>query len=484
VQSQQQVGRARTVSSSDAERIENEMHSVREVELAYASSNEEEEEEAELGNSARARGRSASFPSAGGAAVDQDDTRMTEVLPGSLVTGSGSGKVQSYWCLVKAKTRQHNSTKVSRRVVWFEAKQGSTFSVGRTQGCDLRLDDDRCASLNAVLEPVFTENSMGIMLNPKARMYQLVGMGTKKNVNDSIVSIGSVIKIGSVSLEVTDMCTSEGDDFVERFAVEISTSPNRAQVASNDSKVLSSEEGNNEAESEGSMENTVEETPSDDARTDVNGEQSTQEEDADAICYICWGGACTSPKSHPENEETKPRVNPLIRNPCGKCSGSSRFVHLDCLLTWIKSSGSGHCSICNGALPQHFSSPPPNIELKVVRHRRGQSWVGTRRFRLSFTEREYAVIGRDSDADVRLSDRSVGSIHARITFNRETRQFEVSDCASLGGTFLQVRDPMQLVPETATYLKIGRTLLSLRMTQRRGILLNMIQNPLASWTKR
>ena len=68
-------------------------------------------------------------------------------------------------------------------------------------------------------------------------------------------------------------------------------------------------------------------------------------------------------------------LNPMIRNPCGKCSGSSGSVHLQCLLQWIKSSGSGHCSICNGALPTHFSCATPNIELKVIRHRRGHSPV-------------------------------------------------------------------------------------------------------------
>jgi len=181
-----------------------------------------------------------------------------------------------------------------------------------------------------------------------------------------------------------------------------------------------------------------------------------------------------------QNNEDRHDPNPLIRNPCGKCSGSSRYVHLQCILTWIKSSGSGHCSICNGALPQHFSSPPPNIELKVVRHRRGHSWVGTRRFRLSFVDKSNAVIGRDADADVRLSDRSVCGLHARITFEKDEKRFVIQDCASVTGTYVQLIGQMELPPEEPTYVKIGRTTLSVRLTQRRTSLIRSILPTLGS----
>jgi hypothetical protein len=163
--------------------------------------------------------------------------------------------------------------------------------------------------------------------------------------------------------------------------------------------------------------------------------------------------------------------NPLIRNPCGKCSGSSKYVHLQCMLTWIKSSGSGHCSICNGPLPQHFSSPPPNLELKVVRHRRGQSWTGTRRFRMSFSDKPTALIGRDPDADVRLSDRSVCSSHALISFDKTKKQFFIQDHSSLTGTFVLLNGQMELPTDEPTYVKIGRTTLSLRVSSRRTSLI-------------
>jgi len=405
-----------------------------------------------------------------GQSASSPDPERTLSVPRGGVEGVGEDGTCP-WILVKAKTRQHNSTKIIRKVLWFEAKDGSTVKIGRGDSCEMKVEDDRCSKLNAVLE----SSNQAVIVNPVSRMYHLVGMGNKRQGGRTKIQIGSVVKVGSVSLEVTDMCTEETDDFAQRFAAEIKLDPVEKTTLerSNDSTG-----GSNE--SDGSEDNL-----GSGHETELELENSllvTGEDVDDDMCYICWGGVETT-NSDKEEMNTEASNNPLIQNPCGKCSGSSKYVHLNCLLTWIKSSGSGHCSICNGALPQHFSSPPPNIELKVVRHRRGQSWVGTRRYRLSFAERNYALIGRDSEADVRLGDRSVGSVHAKITYDKATSEFYLSDCSSLGGTFVQVKGTVPLVPDDPLYFKMGRTLLSMRMTHRKSTLLNMIQKPL-SWNKR
>lgn len=397
------------------------------------------------------------------------------------------------WCNIKAKTRLHNSHRVKTRMLWYEAKPESSFVVGRDPASDLRLDDDRCGWSNAKIEPYIDEStgkpSGGVTITPTHRMYQLVGMGGKKNMNETKLEIGTVIKVGSVSLEVTDMCTSESDDFVDRFAVELNSSRRKSSSRNLDEGSRKQSEGaessgSNEAESELSLEgvNLDEKNDDEEASEEVEDIGDNEVAEDERICFICWGGVDGAEVATSVGQEAD-EANPLINNPCGKCSGSSRYVHLHCLLSWIKSSGSGHCSVCNNALPQHFSSPPPNIEFKVVRHRRGQQWVGTRRFRLSFKERDVQIIGREMDADVKLSDRSVGTRHAKVVFDRETRTFLISDCSSLGGTYILVKNPLQLSPESATYLKIGRTLLLIRLTQRKGTMLNMLQNPW-SWTKR
>lgn len=448
------------------------------------------------------------------------------------------------YCYIKAKTRIHNSTKVVRRSTWYEAKHGSSSLIGRGDVCDLKLDDDRCALVNAKLAPSTGTIPPAVVLTPEARTYRLVGMGLKRHVDSNVITLGSVIKVGSVSLEVTGLCTDENDDFAERFGVEINTSygetgrrassssarnavesvsvieEGRATGAEETGGVVAvggtaaeeDEETRQERQLEASANGEVEDQNTDDdndggdtpstlvdgVKIEVSGgltddsvgsveerDEEEEEEEDEAMCYICWGGvdaeldvdedaavAAAAAVANADGSLPVKKKNPLIRNPCGKCSGSSQFVHLNCILTWIESSGSGHCSICNGPLPPHFSSPPPNIELKVVRHRRGHSWVGTRRYRISFSERKQATIGRESEADVRLGDRSVCGMHARITFDTDTRQFLLSDCGSLTGTYLQVRGPTELVPQVTTYLKIGRTLLSLRVTHKRNSILH------------
>ena len=413
------------------------------------------------------------------------------IVDTSKIRRSPEGSSPVLWCLIKSKTRQHNSWKEVKKSFWYEAREGKSFTIGRDSNCDLQLEDDRCSPLNAKIETRTTENGWGVFLNPYSRMYRLVGMQGKPSTQ-YVVSIGSVIKVGSISLEVTDMCTDETDDFAERFAVEIGSSSNgRNGSASSSSTSWESdkekeEEQPNVEDSSVMDSSNVEESDGKDNQSNQEPEKKQDVELSDeAMCYICWGGV------DEDNDEEKKKVknNPMIRNPCGTCSGCSQYVHLQCLLTWISKSGSGHCSICNGVLPSHFASPPPNIELKIVRHRRGHSWVGTRRFRLSFAESDRVYIGKDSSANVRLPDRSVSSFHACVQFKRDTKEFVVMDNHSLSGTFVQIANPLELRPISTsspsssssssgpTEFKIGRTSLSIKVSPRRSSLLNMIQLP-------
>lgn len=385
------------------------------------------------------------------------------------------------WVLVKVKTRMHNSNRLMKKNMWFEAKPNTSMTIGRSEQCDLVLDDDRCAVINA---RVVNANHL-ISLVAEARMYQLIGMGFKTKSTQVLLSVGMVIKVGSVSLEVTQMCTKEGDNFMQRFDAEL-TAPSSSSAAATPATAAALA---TIRARQLSKESAVTDQSEDDDRVHEDTASHTpipeDEEPAPAVCYICWGGP-EDPFSEEELNQVKGKgkahhhasgnqvvlkhePNPLIRNPCGKCSGSSRYVHLQCILTWIKSSGSGHCSICNGALPQHFSSPPPNIELKVVRHRRGHSWVGNRRFRLSFVDKPFVVIGRDAGCEVRLSDRSVCGEHAKVLFNREDKQFYIADCTSLTGTYVQLVGQLPLASDgDPTYVKIGRSTLSLRLSSKRN----------------
>lgn len=421
----------------------------------------------------------------GGGGVLQTSSRGAAAAGDSItMTGHPSNTTESFgdkpqlWCFVKTKTRLHNSNRVIKKNVWFEAKPNSILTIGRREDCDLHLDDDRCAALNARLMAMGGES---VMLVADARMYRMIGMGFKPKSTLVPLQVGSVIKVGSVSLEVTWLCTKEVDNLVERFESELRSSEFRTtkRIGGGDSSSPAKHLAGLAKDGTDSL-----------GGTDVSDDEEDVEEDNEpAVCYICWGGAddpaaqeeldairrrCekrSTAEKRAASSDGKQDPNPLIRNPCGKCSGSSRYVHLQCILTWIKTSGSGHCSICRGNLPQHFSSPPPNIELKVVRHRRGHSWVGTRRFRMSFVDKSSITIGRNADAEVRLPDRSVCGVHARITFDSEKKQFFIQDCASMTGTFVQLVGQMELPTDEATYVKVGRSTLSIRLSRRRQSLI-------------
>jgi hypothetical protein len=480
--------------------------------------------------------RTSTHGAATGTAAGGSDGSISQAT--HSIGGAGSLSVEeghNLWCIVKAKTRQHNSTRIITQKVWFEGKPNATLSIGRQENCDLRLEDDRCSPVNAKL--ISSPDGSMISLHAEGRMYRLIGIGNKTCNTTTVLTVGSVIKVGSVSLEVTALCTEQGENFMERFDSELravnaaaaaaaaataaatATANNTDSGARIKSGSTSTPRGNNNTTT------TIERNTASEAnngKSDINdggvgasegedsgGENSHDddggskiidnvEDDAPAeICYICWGGPddplapeelnAVRKKGERKSEVDKRLAesdghndkspNPLIRNPCGKCSGSSRYVHLQCILTWIKSSGSGHCSICNGALPPHFSSPPPNIELKVVRHRRGQSWHGSRRFRLSFVDKDRVVIGRESESDVKLNDRSVDPRHASIIFDREKKQFLIKDLESTQGTYIQLTGTMDLSETESTYLKIGRTTLTLKLTHKRN---SIIRNYLPS----
>jgi len=68
--------------------------------------------------------------------------------------------------------------------------------------------------------------------------------------------------------------------------------------------------------------------------------------------------------------------------------------------------------------------------------------------------------------------------HAQISFDKEKKQFFIQDHSSLTGTFVLLNGQLELPNDEATYVKIGRTTLSLRISPRRtslirGLLPNM-----------
>ena len=171
------------------------------------------------------------------------------------------------------------------------------------------------------------------------------------------------------------------------------------------------------------------------------------------------------------DNEAVDEVNPMIKSPCD-CVGATGHVHLKCLRRWVEESGSDRCSVCKSKLPARYVARPPYIELKVVRHRRGTAWTGSRRFRRSFCDRSRVTIGRSHKNDIVLNDTSVCANHCNLQFFVDPETGEESihciDSGSTSGTYVMLRYPLLLENTNQTiYLRTGRTCLSMRVTNQR-----------------
>lgn len=140
-------------------------------------------------------------------------------------------------------------------------------------------------------------------------------------------------------------------------------------------------------------------------------------------------------------------------------------VHRECLCRWIASKGSRVCSICKTKLPIDFAVEPPYVVLQVVRHMRGLHWTGEREYIITFSDRagEAVSVGSDSSCDLCLPDPSLSRLHCRIHF--EDGKFIVEDMQSSAGTFVRLTGKHTVAPGAVARFKLGRTMLSMRVTR-------------------
>ena len=104
------------------------------------------------------------------------------------------------------------------------------------------------------------------------------------------------------------------------------------------------------------------------------------------------------------------------------------------------------------------------IEIKVVRHKRGEQWQGVRRFRLSAARKQRFTIGSGPSSDVRLDDDSVAPTHAEVYVD-EAKDFFAKDLASPVGTYVLVDPSVELSQDEPTYLRFARTTLTARLVR-------------------
>ncbi|GMI07981.1 hypothetical protein TrLO_g91 [Triparma laevis f. longispina] len=272
------------------------------------------------------------------------------------------------------------------------------------------------------------------------------------------LGVGDVLRVGSVGLVVTELHDGEKLEALKDSTID-KLVRDTATIVDNDVN-NSSDLGLKEA------------------RSDDTG---TSEPISDRMCYMCF-------------DEEESEENPMI-SPCA-CTGDTQYVHLGCLRKWHKTGNESEvcavtsvmasCSVCktkyrssielpNGSNAQIFNSSlkPPYVSFLVVtRHEMARNLFNTR-FQLSFASvlksdgqnsTRDLHLGRSSTSDMMLDYRTVSAHHAVVKF--KNGKFLFNDASSSNGSYLYLRKPVELRLGTTTNLRLGRSLLSLKVTRK------------------
>jgi len=128
------------------------------------------------------------------------------------------------------------------------------------------------------------------------------------------------------------------------------------------------------------------------------------------------------------------------------------------------------------ALFKQNLKPPFVSFLVVTKHEMAKQLFNTR-FQLSFStvikrdglnSARDLIIGRSSSSDMVLNYRTVSARHGGIQL--KNGRFIFTDSGSSNGSYLYLRKPQELKPGVTTQLRLGRSFLSFKVTQRWGLL--------------
>ncbi|CAD8093378.1 unnamed protein product [Paramecium sonneborni] len=208
---------------------------------------------------------------------------------------------------------------------------------------------------------------------------------------------------------------------------------------------------------------------------------NTQEEDDkrsqsdEPCCRICYNDSQTN------------KDNPLID--CCKCQGSVKYIHIQCLQTWLANKLSPKttkfsvsfqwrqfdCEVCKAIIPSRIryqdrifetiiipKPDAPYITLEILSRERNKS-KGTHI--ISFAQKQYIKLGRGHDSDVRITDISVSRCHALIKFMNSG--FVIEDQQSKFGTLVLLKNPAQMSVDMNNNMaiQVGRSVVSFQVSK-------------------
>ena len=179
--------------------------------------------------------------------------------------------------------------------------------------------------------------------------------------------------------------------------------------------------------------------------------------------------------------------NPLI-NPCN-CTGSVRFIHINCLKKWltskvlIKSSSEDNvhiysfkafeCELCKSIIPERliFNNKiislidfnkifaPPFLICESIYQYNISNCSNYSEYQtifvISFSKKKNIRIGRANNSDLRLTDISVSRNHATLTCVNNSSIF-LEDSGAKFGTLILIQNNIKFIPDKELSIQVGR----------------------------
>lgn len=210
--------------------------------------------------------------------------------------------------------------------------------------------------------------------------------------------------------------------------------------------------------------------------TTINVSQKIGKSKNAKVCRICYG----------EEDLIEDIDNPLVQ-PC-KCSGSLKYIHLNCLKHWLNTKSCNkilsnknfsmflvkliECEICKSKFPDFvihknklfeildFKSEFENYltleSLTIDKNNNRCIYV------INLDKNIQLKIGRGHESNLTLSDITVSRVHCLLTI--ENKNIYLEDNYSKFGTLILVQSPsLKLVENLPLKIQIGRTFLDCRL---------------------
>mmetsp|Transcript_24771 Transcript_24771/g.43632 ORF Transcript_24771/g.43632 Transcript_24771/m.43632 type:complete len:334 (-) Transcript_24771:1472-2473(-) len=191
-------------------------------------------------------------------------------------------------------------------------------------------------------------------------------------------------------------------------------------------------------------------------------------EEEQKTCKICFGAS--------------DEMNCLI-SPCD-CSGSVRYVHLECLQRWLTSKcqvtdsenfkgyfwKSMHCELCKKIYPFMLNAGGRKVSLFNVSKSEGLTLAlellardnhGQAVHILSTKENVALKLGRGHESDLRISDISVSRCHAILSIRSD--KYFIKDYGSKFGTLIKLPNEVFISKGSSLVVQTGRSVLTFHL---------------------